>query len=206
MDKLKKLLGAELFEQVEEKLGETKLMVDDGNFIPKSRFDQVNQEKNELKDQLKDRDSQLTELKKQVKDNEELTSKITELQELNEKTAEDYEQKLTAQKYDFALEKALAKAGAKSTKAVKALVDLEKVKLDGEDLIGLEEQVKSIQEEHDYLFGGTELKGRTPNKTGETPPPADNPWKKESLNLTKQGQILREDPELAERLQKAAGK
>lgn len=206
MDKLKKLLGEELFEQVTEKLGETKLMIDDGNFIPKARFDQVNGEKNEFKEQLSDRDNQLTELKKQVKDNQELTEKITELQEQNKKTAEDYEQKLTEQRFDFALDKALAKAGAKSTKAVKALLDLEKVKLDGENLIGLEDQVKMVQEEHDYLFGGTELKGRTPNKTGETPPPADNPWKKESLNLTKQGQILREDPELAERLQKAAGK
>jgi hypothetical protein len=32
-----------------------------------------------------------------------------------------------------------------------------------------------------------------------------NPWKKETLNLTEQARLLREDPELAKQMKAAAG-
>ena len=73
---LKELLGEELYSQVTEKLGDKKIMVDDGNFIPKSRFDQVNQAKKDLEVQLKDRDTQLADLSKNNKDNENLLNQI----------------------------------------------------------------------------------------------------------------------------------
>ena len=203
MDKLKELLGEELFNQVKEKLGDTKVMIDDGNFIPKSRFDEVNGERQELKNFLKERDDQLKDLKKQAKDSEELTGKINELQEQNEKTVEEYEDKLKSQRFNFAVERELSKVEAKNVKAVKALIDLEKVKLDGETLIGLDEQVKEIKESEPYLFGA-DLKGRKPHETKETPPPPKNPWSKENFNLTEQGRLLKEDPELAEQLKAAA--
>ena len=204
MDKLKELLGEELFNQVKEKLGDTKIMVDDGNFIPKHRFDEVNDERQNLKDMLKERDDQLKEIKKQAKDSDELTTKINDLQEQNKKTVEEYEEKLNSQRFNFAVERELSKAEAKSVKAVKALLDLEKVKMDGDTLIGLEEQVKQVKESEPYLFGA-DLKGRTPHPDKTPPPPQDNPWKKESYNLTKQGQILKDDPELARRLKQQAG-
>ncbi len=204
MKKLKELLGKELFDQVKEKIGDVKIMIDDGNFIPKARFDQVNEEKNDLKDMLKERGDQLEELKRSAKISEELTEKIEELQENNKQTVAEYEEKLKAQQFDFAIEQALAKLEAKNVKAVKALLNLEKVKLDGETLLGLEEQVKALKESDAYLFGA-DLKGRTPHADNTPPPHQDNPWKKETFNLTKQGKLLKEDPELAKRLKQAAG-
>lgn len=66
MEDLKNLLGEELFNKIQEKLGDKKVMVDD-NFIPKTRFDQVNQEKNNLKKQLDELDpAALEEQKKQL--------------------------------------------------------------------------------------------------------------------------------------------
>ena len=91
---LKELLGEELYSQVTEKLGDKKIMVDDGNFIPKSRFDQVNQAKKELEVQLKDRDTQLADLSKNNKDNEALLNQIKDLQALNKQTTADYENKI----------------------------------------------------------------------------------------------------------------
>ena len=90
---LKELLGEELYSQVTEKLGDKKIMVDDGNFIPKSRFDQVNQAKKELEVQLKDRDTQLADLSKNNKDNEVITVHIdynkTDSQEIKFKNEEN---------------------------------------------------------------------------------------------------------------------
>lgn len=42
---LKELLGEDLYLQVTEKLGDKKIIIDDGSFIPKSKFDQVNTDK-----------------------------------------------------------------------------------------------------------------------------------------------------------------
>jgi len=48
------------------------------------------------------------------------------------------------------------------------------------------------------------LRGRTP-RAGESRENKENPWLSEQWNLTKQGQIMKQDPELAERLKKQAG-
>lgn len=44
----------------------------DGNFIPKARFNEVNEKTKDLTSQLVDRDKQLKELKKSAGDNDEL--------------------------------------------------------------------------------------------------------------------------------------
>jgi len=206
MEKLKELLGEELYKQLEEKLGDKKVFIDDGNYIPKQRFDEVNNEKKELQNQLKERDGQLEELRKNSQDSKELQDKIQELQQANEETKSQYEQKIKEQKFNFALEQDLMKSQAKNVKAAKALVDTEKVSLDDDgNLIGLDEQLKQIKEENDYLFG-PDLRGNRTDDTQSTPPAVkNNPWKKESLNLTEQGRILKEDPKLAERLKSEAG-
>jgi len=105
---------------------------------------------------------------------------------------------------DFAIEKALAAAKAKNPKAVKALLDMEKVKLDGEQLLGLDDQLKAIQQSDPYLFGESGKVGSGTNPPGAGNPEA-NPWKKETWNLTQQGKILREDPAKATRMKAEAG-
>ena len=42
--------------------------------------------------------------------------------------------------------------------------------------------------------------GRSPNNTGGGGPGQTNPWKKETFNLTEQGRLLRDNPELARQL------
>jgi len=205
VEELKKLLGEELYGQVMEALGDTKLLIDDGNYIPKARFDQVNEEKKELKKMLDERNQELESFKAQVKDNEDLTKQIEELQSKNEQTVQEYEQRLESQKFDFAVEQALSKSEAKNVKAVKALLDLESVKMDGDQLLGLEDQVKELKEKEPYLFGG-EVKGRTPHPSQEKPENEPNPWTKEHWNLTKQMELLRDDPEKANRMKEVAGK
>lgn len=206
MEKLKELLGEDLYKQVTEKLGDKKVFVDDGNYIPKQRFDEVNNEKKELQLQIRDRDKQLEELMEQAQDNQKLRNKIAELQQTNDEVKNEYEQKIREQRFNFSLEQALVRLQAKNVKAAKALVDTEKISIDDNgNLIGFEEQIKQIKEENDYLFG-PDLKGNRPDDTQQTPPAVkNNPWKKESLNLTEQGRILKEDPKLAERLKSEAG-
>jgi len=165
----------------------------------------VNEQKNQYKDMLEERDKQLKELKKKARDSEELTAQIEELQQTNEKTVNEYETKLKEQSFSFALEKEISKYEAKNVRAVKALLDTEKIKYEDNKLFGVEEQLKELKESEPYLFGA-DLKGREPHQTKQTPPPQNNPWAKDTFNLTEQGRILKEDPELAGRLKAAAGK
>lgn len=149
---LKELLGEELYSQVTEKLGDKKIMVDDGNFIPKSRFDQVNQAKKELEVQLKDRDTQLADLSKNNKDNEALLNQIKDLQALNRQTTTDYENKINQIQFDYALDGALTNAKSKNNKALKALLDMNSIKYQEGKLEGLQEQIEALQKDASYLF------------------------------------------------------
>lgn len=119
-------------------------------FIPKSRFDEVNEAKKKLEEDIKIRDKQLEELKKL--DVEGLKAQIEKLQMENKIAKEKYEAELKQIQINNAIEKALINAKAKNIKAVKALLDLEKVKLDGENLLGLDDQIKKLIEGEDTKF------------------------------------------------------
>lgn len=119
----------------------------------------------DYKQQLADRDTQLEELGDKVKDNEELTAQINELKEQNETTKSEYEEKLQQQAFDHKLESTLSAAKVKNPKAVKALLDTESIKLDGDKLLGLDDQLKAIKESDGYLFEEEQQEGGKPNFT-----------------------------------------
>ena len=203
---LKDILGDDLYKQVKEKLGDTEVTVVDSNdpMVPKRRLDEVIAERNRYKEQVEERDSQLAGLKTGAKDNEDLKAQIADLQAKNKQATEDYEKQLKDQRFAFAVERAVAKADARNVKAVVALLDASKISLDGENLLGFDEQVAALKKSDPFLFG-IDLKGRTPEGTGKPPQTQENPWKKETFNLTKQGELLRKDPDSAARLKAEAG-
>lgn len=150
---LKELLGDELYKQVAEKVGEHKIaVVSDGSYIPKAKFDEKLNEIKEYKNQLKERDQQLEDLGEKAKGHEELTKQIEQLTAQNEQTKQKYEDQLQQQAFDHALSSALNGAKVKNTKAVRALLDTKKIKLNGDKLDGLDEQLKALKESDSYLF------------------------------------------------------
>lgn len=175
----------------------------------KEQLDTVTTERDSLKEQITERDTQLDNLSKQVKDNEELTAEINRLKEENQTSTSELQQKLDQQAFDFTLDKALSSANVRNSKALKALLDLEKVKLDGEKLLGLDDQLTALKESDAYLFqqeeknqGPTIVVPGNPNgSTGNS-----NPFSKESWNLTEQGRLFKENPELYNHLKAQAGK
>ena len=198
---LKELLGEELHSQVKEKLGDKELIVNDGSYVPRERLNEVTTQRDDYKKMLDERNTQLEELKKKAKGSEELTAQLEELKKKNEETQQEYEQRLQKQKFDFALDRAIdaVKGPEVKTRAVRALLDEEKITLDDGKLLGLDAQIEELQKSDPYLFetkkfgkGGTDFGG---NNTVDK-----NPFSSEHFNLTEQGQIMRKDPELAKRL------
>lgn len=136
-------------------------------FIPKTRFDEVNENKKKLEEDLKTRDRQLEDLKKL--NPEKLQQEIEKLQTENKATKEKYEAELKQIQLDNAIEKALVTAKAKNTKAVKALLDLEKIELDGETIKGLDDQIKKLIEGEDTKFLFDITSDKKPNFKGIAP-------------------------------------
>jgi hypothetical protein len=79
-----------------------------------------------------------------------------------------YNTELSAAKLNYALEARLAKEGAVNSKAVKALLDISKISLDGDNLIGIDEQLKALKENEKWAF--TQPTPDVPG-TGGNPPP-----------------------------------
>ncbi len=177
----------------------------DGDFVPKSRFNEVNESKKSLNDQLAERDKQLTTLKKSVGDNEELKKQIEELQSANKQQKADFEAQAKALKIDTAIKLAIADS-AQDTDIVAGLIDKAKLIM-GEDgkIAGLNEQVEALKKDKGFLFKAAAGKPNYQPNGGAGQPPAANPFKKESFNLTEQGKMLRENPEQARAMAAEAG-
>lgn len=146
----------------------------DGVFIPKARFDEVNEENKGLKSQIADRDTQLEQLKKSSGDNADLKAQIEKLQGENKTQKEGYEAQIAQIRLDNAVDSALTAAGAKNNKAVKAMLDMTGVKLDKEgNLTGLKEQLDGVKKSDSYMFnaaGSAGFKGEKPGAGGDGNP------------------------------------
>ena len=72
------------------------------------------------------------------------------------KDAQDWETKYNADtsklKLEHKLETSLITNKAKNAKAVKALLDMDAIKMDGDKLLGLDDQLEKLKKDADYLF------------------------------------------------------
>lgn len=75
----------------------------------------------------------------------------------------DWETKYNNLMFEKELDVAIAKSNAKNAKALKALLDMEKIKLEDGKLTGFDDQLTSLKESESYLFSD-EQKG--PTNTG----------------------------------------
>lgn len=149
MDKLKALFGTEAltFEQLEEKLKDNKEVklanLAAGSHVDKRKYD--------------DKVAELDTANETIKGLRETVTKFDGVDvEKLKKDASDWETKyntdLAAVKLDSAVNMALIEKKAKNPKLVKAALDMSVIKLDGEKLLGFDEQLDKIKESDAYLF------------------------------------------------------
>lgn len=121
-------------------------------YIPKHRFDEVNQENKTLKDTVKENATQLENLKKSVGDNEELKKQIDTLQADNKKKDEEYQTTLKDLKITNAIKLAIA-GKVHDEDLAASLFDKSKLILsDDGKITGLDEQLKTLSESKKFLF------------------------------------------------------
>jgi seryl-tRNA synthetase len=182
MAKIKDIIGEEAYKALpDDKKKELDKQdfedVSEGKYVPKSRFDQVNEQAKEYKKQIGERDTQISNLKDEFKDAAGLKEKVEELEDKNKTITDDYEKKLSDIAFNNALEKGLGAFNVKDKKLIMALIDNDKLKVNGDSIIGLKEQLEPLQKSHEYLFnidpkgtgsfvtGGADNGGKEPTNT-----------------------------------------
>lgn len=176
----------------------------DGVYVPKSRFNEVNEEKKTLTATVADRDKQLETLKKSTGDLDALKNQIKSLQNANKKAQEEADAKMKELRINDAIKLAIVDK-AQDVDIVSSLFDKTKLIL-GDDgkITGLDEQLKELQKNKAFLF---KQAGPNPkyDPKGGNGNPSINPFAKDTFNLTEQGRLLRENPEQAKAFAQAAG-
>lgn len=122
-------------------------------YVPKARFDEVNEAKKKAEEMLGERDGQLDKLKKSAGDNEDLKNQIAELQKTNAATIKQHEAEMKQLRRDGIDTQLIIAAGAKNAKTVAALFDALDDNLDDDAYrAARQKQVDNIKKDNDYLF------------------------------------------------------
>lgn len=156
----------------------------DGNYVPKSRFDEKIAELKTTKETIAARDAQLDKLGKTAGDNEALKAQIAELKKQNEADAEKHAAELLATKTKLAAMAALS--DAQDADLVYSQLDTTKLTLgDKGKISGLDDQIKELKKTKPFLFkteaqdgngaGGRGLGIKIKGSRDGNPAPAGNP-------------------------------
>ncbi|MCX7714849.1 MAG: phage scaffolding protein [Clostridia bacterium] len=134
-----------------------KIMAEYGKDIEKHKSDVSvkNTELDAIKAQLDEANRQIQAFREMDIDGikraaEEYRTKLEKAQTDSQKQIEDL-------KFGYALDAALTNAKAKNAKAVKALLDMDGLKLNGDEIVGLSQQLEKIKAENDYLFESSDI-------------------------------------------------
>lgn len=146
-----------------------KIMDENGKDIndAKAKADAATTERDDLKAQLKQRDTDIADLKKSTGDKDEVSKKLTDLEAKYKTDTGELAAKLEKQAFDAKLDLALT-GKVKNPKAVRALLDIDKIQLKDDALDGLEAQLTVLKTSDAYLFNdvGGKPAGKTPPAGG----------------------------------------
>ena len=137
----------------------------------------------DVKKQLGEAGKTIEELKGKAGDAAAIQKAADEWKSKAEKAEQDAKAKMDALRFDYALERELGKAGARNAKAVRALLDAEKLKMkDGgpngaDEIDGLKEQLDKLKGENGFLFededGGAKPPRFSTGAGGKSEPASD---------------------------------
>jgi len=170
--KKEEILALGVAEDVAQKVAEASERELKG-YIPKVRFDEVNEAKKNAEALLKERDEQLENLKKTTGDSEAMKKQISDLQNANKAAADEFAAKIKQMQLDNAVEKAITERNGKNVTAIKALLNLQNTEVNEDGTVkGLSEQLEALSKAEDssFLFGP-----KIPEVRGFTPAPGSDP-------------------------------
>jgi hypothetical protein len=212
--KLKDVLSADLYALVEAEISaheNVSLLVNettDGKttYVPLERLSAVVAEKKSLQEENTALTTSLEGLKQGNKDNEGLQSEITKYQTEIDDLKRANEKAISDIKFQTKLDMELLKLKPTvDVNAVKALFDTSKISMDGDNLIGFNDQATKIMENNKPLFA-TEKADLPQGDNGKNKGTGTvvNPFLKETRSIIGQVKLKQNDPALYEKMKAEA--
>jgi len=208
-EKLRDVLGEDLYTQVKSKIGDKKIDFLD-NFIPKSRFDEKNDELKILKEKITEYEKNSDSVEKLLQDNNELKSSFNNLKLESENAIESLNKNYTNLSKSTILKEAIKKAGAANDDFADYMIskiDIDSIEIKDNEIKHVEDHINPLKEKHSNLFVKTTITGNEPttgSSKGITNNGIKNPFVKETWNLTEQMKLLVKDKAEYERLKNIA--
>lgn len=138
-------------------------------YIPKARFDELNEAKKNLETQIADRDKQLKDLKGQAGDNKELQEKINQLEAENKANREKYEADILKMEKTSAVKEALN--GATHPELLIGQFDFEKITKNADgSFSGISDQIEAQKKAFPDMFTTKKVTGKNPSNNGKAIP------------------------------------
>ena len=150
-DKIKTILGEDLYNEVKGKLGDKSFDFLDG-YIPKTRFDELNDKKKVSEGKLKDYEKQLEDTKALISESDEYKNKYASLEtKFNETMAQkDIAMENVTKK--FLIKESLVKSGAKHPELLIKEIDMTALQINDNKIVGISDVVNNLKTTYGDLF------------------------------------------------------
>lgn len=155
---IKEILGQEIYDALTDEQkktfeGKQYFLSSDGNYIPKAKFDSINETNKDLKKQLEDTNNKLQELSKANPDD--LNKKIAELQQKYDDDTKALNDKIVAQEYNYKINDYVKDLKFSSNSAKRTFIEDLKAKnlqFENDKLVGFDDFKKSYEESDPNTF------------------------------------------------------
>ncbi|MDO4541489.1 MAG: phage scaffolding protein [Bacillota bacterium] len=143
---LKVILGENYTEELDKKISEAV----GKEFVPRTEFNAKNEAVKGLESQLQEANKTIEGFKDM--DIEAIKQAAEDYKNQAEAAKKKAEKTIEGIRFNYALEDALRAAGCRDVISVKAHLKEDALKLDGDNILGLKEQLDTIKVEKDFLF------------------------------------------------------
>lgn len=153
MKEIEELLGSELFNQIKEKIGDHTLIINDGSYIPKKKFDDLNNDKKALQTQLEEANKKISTLS-QV-DTADLQKEIDDWKNKYETETKELNDKISKREYEYVVNDLVRDIKFSSSSAKKNFIrelQEKELKLENGKLLGFDDYKKEYEEKDPGAF------------------------------------------------------
>lgn len=203
MEWLKELIGEELFKQITEKLGDKTLLLNDGNWIPKKKFDEKIEEIKSLNEKIAIYVQNEKDTKKLLDDNEDYKKKYEDLQKTSKSALEGKDKEISDIVTKGLLKDELIEMGSVYPDLLIKNINLDDVLVKDGKILNKETVLNPLKDTYKDLFKTTIIEGNDPNPSGNKNPNPDgfkNPFSKEHWNMTEQALLYKNDKAMYDKL------
>jgi hypothetical protein len=204
MEWLKAIIGEEKYKEVEKHLEGKNLIINDGSWIPKKKFDEKNEEIKTLNSKIAIYVENEKKTKKLLEENEDFKGKYETLQSTSQRDLEAKDKEISNIITIGLLKEELSNMGSVHPDLLISQIKLDEVIVKDNKILNKETVLNPLKETYKDLFKTTTVTGNDPHNTNNnnigTPDGFKNPFSKEHWNATEQAKLYRDNPDLYNKL------